>query len=176
MKTKFIFLIYFISLFPLAANSQNKLRAGEDRKDTLVTLMQNINNDKVLILFEDNDVIVKTSLSLFEDNMKQWLEDRSYLNDDKTLLDKIILASKDNDTINAEKIAEENKLKDRLQYRIADMLESGNCLIVDKKTTKPLTEIKVQTYSYFCGPLCGDGGRRFFVGNTMIFSVMDWIS
>ena len=160
----------------MAANCQTKLREGEERKDTLVTLLQNINNDKVIILLEDNDVIVKTPLSLFEKNLKLWLEKNPQLNEDKTLLDKIVLASKNKDVIDAEKIAEENKLKDRLGYRIADLLESGNCLIIDKKTMKPLTNIKVQNYSYFCGPLCGDGGRRFYVGNTMIFSVMDWIS
>jgi len=152
------------------------VRTGEESRDTIVNLLQNFGNEKVLILLSDEVIYVTTSLSLFKNNMNKWLEENPSLKEDEKLLNLIIQQKNGNTIINAEKTAQINNLEERLGYRIADLLDKGQCLIVNKKSMQPVKKVKIQTYSYYCGPLCGNGGRRYYINNMLFFKVMDWIS
>ena len=168
-------ILIFISFSVLGQN-----REGEQTKDTMVSLLQNIDDEYTLILMVTDEYIIKTSYTIFENNLNMWLLENPHITDDKDLFEIVKNAKNKEFIINVEKILKEKEedhgLEKRLRYRIAYLLEEGKCLIIDKKNNKPISKIKVQTYIFNCGPLCGDGGRRFFIENIMFFGVMDWIS
>jgi len=162
-------------------------QSGEREKitDTIVTPVKNMDDIKAIvlddiktvILIENDNFIVKVSLSDFKNNIDNWLKEYPKLEKDKKLLDIILEQAKNNHVVNASKLIEtDGFLVSRLEYRIASLLENGLCVILDKKSNEIVPEIKLQSYSYYCGPLCGHGGRRFFVNEILILKVMDWIS
>jgi len=176
MKRIHIYITIFTLLISMNAMGQSQEREGEDRTDTKITLLETIDNSQTVILFENEMFIVKTSLSNFKENIDNWLIKYPHLKSDKKLLKIVMKNAKKNSVVNASIIADNNKLLPRLQYRIADLLENGQCLVLNKKDNAIISEIKVQTYNYHCGALCGGGGRRFFVNDILLLQVMDWNS
>jgi hypothetical protein len=87
----------------------------------------------------------------------------------------MLSANQDNET-DAFLIAEENGLTYQLEFRTADLLEKGHCLIWDKNLKEPVSEVRVWNRSDVYGPLCGSGGRHFYLNYELLFEVMDWIS
>jgi hypothetical protein len=171
-----ILIMLLLSFCIHVVNGQSNEREGEERIDTIINLLQSLDSDGTIILLENDNYIVKTTLNLFKENLNNWIQQHPRLEVDKKLLEVINLQSKKDIEVNAEKIAKRNDLEERLEFRIADMLENGKCLIFNKKKKKILTEVKFQTYSYYCGELCGDGGRRFFDNDFLLFQTEDWIS
>lgn len=157
---------------------QTNNRKGEQTTETTIKLMTIIDDSIEVILFESNDFTVKTSLRVFKKSLNKWLKGHPHLKEDRKLLNLVIKQAESDTIINALMIAREHNLISRLNYRTADLLEKGDCLILNKKQKKKsvISEIKVQTYSHRGGPLSGDGGRRFFINGILLFAVQDWIS
>ena len=149
---------------------------NEVETDTIVTLVKEIEETKIVILFENKDFIIKMSLSDFKSDIENWLIKHPHIKGDKKLLDIVLKKAESNNTVNTSKIITDVYLEERLKYRIASLLENGKCLILNKKSNEIISEIKIQTYSYRCGALCGEGGRRFYVNEVLFFKVRDWVS
>lgn len=174
--------IFFLTLI-ISTNvfGQSDIREGEETSDTTINLITEINDTISIILLDKMGYTVKTPLKQFKVNFNKWLKQHPHLHSDRKLLNLIIEQSKDNCLINAAEIAADNNLSNRLEYRLADLLSNGQCMVINKKQNKEvilevILEVKIQTYSYYCGLLCGDGGRRFFVNGMLLLEVMDWIS
>ena len=86
------------------------------------------------------------------------------------------LKSEKSKVVLTELFASDSLILGCLPYLIADFLENGNCLVYDKKKSLFANEIAVVKEGSQVGPLCGGGGRKFYVNNILIHETMDWIS
>ncbi|MCL2132684.1 MAG: hypothetical protein FWH36_09615 [Lentimicrobiaceae bacterium] len=164
MKRTFFLTVLFTILVTINVLGQSQIREGETTKDTIITLVNRINDTKTVILLENKDFIVKVSLFDFKENFDNWLKKYPHLEMDREVLKKILKQVKSNNIVNASKILESEKSDYwimRLGFRIADLLENGQCLILNKGNNEIISEIKMQTHSYICGPLCGSRRKTF---------------
>jgi len=169
-------LAVIVLLLAFCASAQDQIREGETRNDTVVKLLQSVDDPASVVLFRNDQYVISASFTLFRKNLSDWISLNPGVPGDDKLLELIDKAAINSKVIDAALIAEKNNLVLRLKYRIADLLQQGQCMIYDKKKYGPVANISVQTYSYHCGPLCGDGGRRFLIEGVLIFGVIDWIS
>ena len=143
--------------------------------DTIVSLVKEIDETKTVILLKNRNFIVKVSLSEFKKHMdNRNIENPQYW--DKKLLEKVLKKAEKNNTINVSRLANNRYLKESLGFRIASLLQRGQCLILNKKTNEIVSEIRLQWYSSFNGALGGRGGRRFYVNDILILETVDLIS
>jgi hypothetical protein len=170
---------YFTAILLLITSinsyAQYEEREGETRVDTIITLLNEFADSSSVILFENTNYIVKTSLSIFENSLNEWLNANPELDIDKNLFDLVLEDAKNNKAVDAMQIALNNDLYFRLEYRIADLLENGQCIIIHKQDNKIVSTIRMQKYEYVCGMLCGDAGRRFFIMNNFLIKVSDHV-
>ena len=160
----------------VCASAQDKIREGEVRNDTVVALLQVIDDPVSVVLFRNDSYVISASFTEFRTNLAEWINKNPGIPGDEKLLELVDKEAVNSKVIDAAQIAEKSSLVFRLRYRMADLLQSGKCMIYDKKKYGPVASITVQTYSYYCGPLCGDGGRRFIIDGALLFTVNDWIS
>ena len=165
-----------VLLLAVCASAQDKIREGEVRNDTVVALLQVIDDPVSVVLFRNDSYVISASFSEFRTNLAEWISKNPGIPGDEKLLELVDKAAVNSKVIDAAQIAEKSSLVFRLRYRMADLLQSGKCMIYDKKKYGPVASITVQTWSYVCGPDCGDGGRRFLINDTLLFEVIDWIS
>lgn len=86
---RMLFLIVLLSLLITNVLGQPQKRKGEEElNDTIITLVKKIDDTKIVILLENEDFIVKVSLSNFKNNIDNWLKE-----EDKKLLDKVLKQS-----------------------------------------------------------------------------------
>ena len=173
---KFCLILFIALLSPLGSTAHTEDTNGETRTDSIASLLTNIDDTITVILIENENYIIKTSLSIFKTNIEEWLTINPHLISDQELLDLVLKESEKTNSINALTIAIEHNLKDRLEYRAADLLESGQCMIINKNTNECISTIKIQTFDLYCGSLCGYGGRRFFINDIQVLNVLDWVS
>lgn len=164
----------FLTAFVINLTAQPTQSLGEMQKDTLITLLQNKDSAKTVILLQKDGYVVKSSLNNLKENLDSWLSQHPNLSSDKELLQLILADSENHKEVDAEKIATRHKIAPRLQYRLADMLEKGKCYIINRANGELVISIKVQTYNFHCGPMCGNGGRRFFINGILLLRVLDW--
>ena len=143
--------------------------------DTVVSLAKEIDETKTVVLLKNRNFIVKISLSDFKNHMdNRYIENPQYW--DKRLLEKVLKKAEKSNTINVSKLANNRDLKERLDFRIASLLQKGQCLILNRKTNEVVLEIRLQWYSSFNGALGGKGGRRFYINDILILETVDLIS
>ncbi len=164
-----------ILLLAVCASAQDSLHEGEVRNDTVVSLLQLINDPVSVVLFRNDSYVISSSFNQFRTNLIDWITKNPGIAGDDKLLELVDKAAVNSKVIDAAQIAEESSLVLRLKYRMADLLQQGQCMIYDKKKYGPVANVTVQKYVYDCGPLCGESGRRFLIGTTLIFEVIDWI-
>jgi hypothetical protein len=135
-------------------------------------------SDSKTVVFETGLVAISFGLNDFETNLRQWIKKHPHIKSDQELLSFIEDESESKDKIEIEISNVTDELRSRIEYRVADLLETGKYTLYDKSKNVYLNKIKVETYSYICGPLCGSGGRKYILpdDNTVFFQVMDWIS
>ena len=69
------------------------------------------------------------------------------------------------------------RLDSREEHILADLLERGLGTLLDRRTSRLVTQITVRHIGEYCGPLCGHGGREFlFPDGTVFLLVVDWVS
>jgi len=123
---------------------------------------------KTIILFENNDYLIKTSLDNYIssypfDVLSRYDDIKEQVNLDIQNLDTLLMM-------------------DYLYYPadstyiLAYHLEIGSCLIFDKNTKKIIPKIKMEEWSDGNVPLSGGGGRRFYIKNELFLETIDWIS
>jgi len=169
-------LVIMVLLLAVCASAQDKVREGEVRSDTVVSLLQVIDDPVSVVLFRNDSYVISASFTQFRTNLSEWISKNPGIPGDEKLLELVDKAAISAKVIDAAQIAEKSSLVLRLKYRMADLLQQGKCMIYDKKKYGPVKSITVQTWTYNCGPLCGDGGRRFLIDGTLLFEVIDWIS
>ena len=165
-----------VLLLSVCVSAQDNVREGELRNDSVVSLLQMIDDPAYVVLFRNDSYVISASFTQFRTNLSEWIKNNSGIPGDEKLLELVDKAAINAKVIDVAQIAENNSLVFRLKYRIADLMQQGQCMIYNKKKYGTVESIVVQSYSYSCGPLCGEGGRRFFIDGALLFEVIDWLS
>lgn len=167
MKLHYILLIVFVCLFSSEIYAQNE---KEYVRDSTVLLKQILNRTQIVVLWENEEFIIKASYVDVEAYMNWWVEHYPNNKGDKMLLDSIRAYADMQGDIHADKIAKSNALQNRLLYEIADLLSNGKCLVQYKKSDTIAREITLQYYEAF-----DVAGRRFYINKTLLFQTVEEI-
>jgi len=125
--------------------------------------------EKTIVMFDDENYIVKSPLNLFISDLDDYYVDYTqYLN----TIESIVHDAKLKDILYATDYYN-NADKD---YILAHILESGNCFMSNKKESRVILQIVVEEWGGSSGPLSGSGGRNFYVEGKLFLRTTDWIS
>jgi len=166
-------LVFTIVLFLLIPNDilgQSRHSEYKILNDTIVALMKKKDKSKTIILYEDSNFIIKTSLINFRENNGIWvLEHYSCV---KELFKQ---TEKDREVNVFELSRNDFKLRHEFTYITARLLEKGQCLVQNKKTKKNAPEVKIQKYVHDCDwENCQHGGKFFYINDIFLFRIMEW--
>jgi hypothetical protein len=106
-----------------------------------------------VILYEDDNYIIKASLSHFL--TKEYIT----LNSDDVLYD-----SKRNDPLYSTVYFE----KYSIHYVLADFLENGHCYFYNKIDGQPVLQVMIEYWDNIAN-LSGSAGRRFYIYDDVLF-------
>ena len=159
--------VLYILLIPILLFSCKK---EKNRSKTLLGQNSFSKTNKAYILVENDSFIVSTTLEKLKDVFKPWISKENNISEDKELYNDIIKQDSANPVF-VNRIAEPWKYERRLIYKIADLFETGNCLVFNKMTQHVEDRIIIKEYQ---SPV-GYDGRKFYIGEIVIFKTMDRI-
>ncbi len=146
-----------------------------DKRDTVTVNLQRVSDTKV-ILYSCEQVKVIVSYSAVMSNLEEFIKVYN-LPSDKNLKAEMQSISSSKDTINVENTIQDDKLGERLSFRIAELLEKGEATILDSNSKEKIDTIMIEHYEFGLHKLARRGGRRFFLPDGFLFlEVIDWMS
>lgn len=146
-----------------------------DKRDTVMVNLQGVTDTKV-ILHSCEQVKVIVSYSAVMSNLEEFIKAHN-LPADKSLKAELLSISNSKDTINIENTIQDDKLGERLSFRLAELLEKGKATIFDSRTNEKIDTIMIEHYEFGLHKLARRGGRRFFLPDGFLFlEVIDWMS
>jgi hypothetical protein len=176
MSRTLSFLLILLTSIPLL-HGQNAGPAARDsiteKTVQLKPLTMAGDSDKTVILVQSDSVEIQTTLSRLRNNLGAWVKNHPRLYDDKILYSNVQKDYPGKEVLIARDIAPHSELMNRLKFRTADLLENGECRVIDNKDNSNFREITVKSVTHDCGPGCGYTERRFYGGNVLIFKVVD---
>ncbi len=143
--------------------------------DSTIQTLQKIDDLSSIVLFRNDQYVISASLKAFNAHFDTWLRNNPGVPGDDKLRELITNAAKSSQVIDAVQLAEKHNVLLRLNYRLADMLQAGQCMVYDKKTFGPVASVTMQRFTSACGKNCTEHGRRFLLNAVMLFSVIDEI-
>jgi len=160
-------------------SDQRTNAAGEqyptDRSDTASVELKEIKDAQVVIYYTEPATVIVSYSHLIED--LQHFIDQYDVADDIRLLEKLRAMASETDSVIIADLAEDARLVERFQYRLADMLESGDAVIHQKIDGERVSSILVEHFAFMEHKTAGRGGRRFYLPDrTLFFEVIDWMS
>jgi len=161
-------------MFTFAGCKEKDNLDNESNKTITVSLLESDDYaifEKTVILYEDENYLIKTPLYYFIDNINIFFLDD--YNSQFNTLEKIISDGKTNDMLYSSSYFD----KVRIDYVLAHFLEIGFCYFYDKKNENNIRQVVVEYWGYNSAPLSGAGGRKFYINNHVLFmETTDWIS
>jgi len=124
--------------------------------------------NKTVVLFNDNNYLIKTPLDTFIIGYPFNLHDGYY----SSYKDKAFEDSGFNDVL---EIYDYMPYVQDTIYCLAYHFENGSCYMWDKHAKKNIKTIYIEEYSEG-KPMASWGGRRFYIRDKLFFSTVDWIS
>jgi hypothetical protein len=163
MIIKKILILIMTTLFILGCNKEEGFMSVD-----LITFDNPTFFEKTVILFDDNDYLIKTNFDTYIS---------SYPFDVLSGYDKIKMQLIQ-DSTNQEVFYMTNYLSKPIDSIdiLAYHLEKGSCLIFNKRKNKVISIIKMEKWGESPAPLAGFGGRRFYINNKLFLQTTDWIS
>jgi hypothetical protein len=156
-------------------NSAEKSPFPIDKRDTVKINLQEV-TDKKVILYTCEPVRLLVSYNSVMNKLEEFIKGYD-LADDKTLRTELLSLASSNDTINVDNIMQDNKLRERLSFRLAELLEKGGATVLDTRTSEKINTIMIEHYEIALHKLAGRGGRRFLLPDGFLFlEVLDWMS
>ncbi|MCB9000348.1 MAG: hypothetical protein H6537_00045 [Bacteroidales bacterium] len=171
MKTVKI-LLPALLLFSLLSCEKDDSSETENCKSFNVSLMERDDYyifDKTVILFDNENYLVKTPLAYFLSNLNSIFVDYDkYL----STVEKVVADGQTSNLLYASAYFDTGSL----DFVIAAFLENGQCYVYNKITNKAVEQVFVEYWGCHSAPLAGAGGRRFYIENTLFLETTDWIS
>lgn len=146
-----------------------------NRSDTLSIELKEITDAKVITYHTESAKVIVGYKSL--QNALQSFIAQYNLADDILLREKLNAMASETDSISVAGFESNTRLLERFQYRLADLLEKGEGIVIQEKTGVSVKTILVEHFVIAAHKLAGRGGRRFYLPSGTIFlEVIDWIS
>jgi hypothetical protein len=174
-----VFLTHLIILFSLFTNAQQK-ETTIARIDTLALGKQ---EEKKIVRYSISNVQIciaaKACLNSVESLRGRWKEYYSRTEQYKvidSIYNFVKKQIKIKDTIDlSQHVFDKVGLLSPIDFDL--YIDKGECEIYDVKGIRQLVIIRKNEY-YHCGPLCGWGGRRYYLVNkeNYFYEATDWIS
>lgn len=121
---------------------------------------------KTVILYENDQYLVKTNLNLY---ISTYPFDSS---DYGKVLQRVVKDSKNQDTLIMWKYT---VCHGDSAFVLAHHMEKGTCLIYDKVNNEIIPKIIMEVWWDIPGPGMGDGGRRFYIKDELFYETYDWV-
>jgi len=121
-------------------DSNQGIKISDNTIDTIKNLMDSTmfsKESRKILLLETDSYIIQTTYELFIYTCVKFIKENK-IEEDKYLL-KLFINNRSR-SINAKKLVNNWKIKERLKFRIADLIESGDCILYNK-TNKHLERI-----------------------------------
>jgi hypothetical protein len=141
LRTLFYTILLFLS--PLQSSGQRNLDSSTTRNVDLIAA-KNIKKNKRIPVAENDSFIVYASFNLIVDNLTKFIEEHD-VEDDKRLRSVFFNPAKSFER-NMQDIENDIKLKERLNFRTADLLEKGQCLVYNKFSKSFESRILITRY------------------------------
>ncbi len=159
---KNFFLIFFCTTISVSYGQANKT------KKILLDSTSFTNKTRIIVLIETDTFLVFTTYNLFIDNCKKYIKEHN-IKGDKVLL-KRFKADKSK-IIYADSLTKNDMNKSRLLFRKADLFDSGQCLVYNKKIKSLEKFIELEIYYT---PFVS--GRRIIISNKyLILETVDGV-
>ena len=176
MNRQFLCSILMVVLFTTVFTSCDKKEdETSDVKKITVSLLERDDYaifEKTVILYEDENYLIKTPLYYFLSDINDFFVTSGYEEQFSTL-EKIISDGKENDLLYAASYFD----KYRIDYVVALFLENGHCYFYDKKNNTNIKQVVVEYWGGSSAPLAGSGGRSFYIYDNVLFmEITDWVS
>ena len=149
------FFIFFLLLY-----SQSILFGQIKISKLLTDSITLLKEDRIVVLLETDTFKVISTHKRFINNCKQWIEKHN-VEWDKSLLELFLYDC--SNPVYAQQVTKTKLQKLRLDFRISDLLEEGDCLVIYKPTKQIIDKVIVEKYTtkYV-------SGRKFKTGNNHI--------
>ena len=170
----------FLETVDTSIGYKKKKEDGEKITVSLIDRDVYVVFEKTVILYEDENYLIKTPLSYFLSGNYNFIYLGS-IDGHLSTLEKIISDGQTNSLLYTSPYFTNPNWKDhvnaeRLKFVLAGFLEHGQCHIYDKKNRENITKIVVEYWGYSPAPLAGAGGRKFYINNVLFLETTDWIS
>ena len=178
----------FLSLFFLTIFVGQHVFCSPKKTDTAVTYPVNRNDtsevvltssaidESKLIVYESRSVRILVGYTKLMSQLRDFIAQYN-VPEDLVLNETLTARASERDTITINESTGEPRLIERLQFRLADMLESGNAIVTDRKTGIAVTRILVEYFESRIHKMAGRGGRRFYLPDgTLFLEIIDWMS
>ena len=160
------------------AKDSSTIKASQfpvNESDTVKVDLQEINDEKIVLYIGEQGKIIVGYHVLME-SLDKFIKAND-LTDDKSLKKELFLLAEKSDTVNVEKIIQDYKLRERLDFRFAELLEKGEAIVYDIRNNEMLNYIMIEHFVFALHKLAGRGGRRFLLPDGTVFlEVIDWMS
>jgi hypothetical protein len=142
-------------------------------KDTTILSSDStiLKKDRIVILRETDSFTLFTSYVIFQDNLKKFIKEYG-VDWDKDLLGK--LQKRQERIIWASKVANTPLAVSRVDFRTAELLQNGKCLVYNKLTKKLARTITIKFYRV--GKHCIANGRLYYIDGMLILTTEDGIT
>jgi hypothetical protein len=139
------------------------------------------------LLFRRGDVLLVIDFIVLDATTQEFLKEKGAggFPEEVNLLRRFAEAMKSRDEVQADSLVRGKLEQERLDFRLAEVLDRGAFLIRD---VQPISKNAVATvraaadqvlrldYNYECGDRCGTGGRVFFTDACQqLVAVTDWV-
>jgi len=161
-------LVLFLIIFPSICGCTKDSFEIKGDPVNLISNDRTSNFDKSVILFHDNNYLIKTPLDSFILGHPFNLHDGYYDNYKNKAINDGMLK-------NTLLIYDYMPYKGDTIYTLAYHLEKGSCFMWDAHARKSIKTIYVEHYSSG-GPMTSSGGRKFYIKDKLFFSTIDYIS
>ncbi len=147
------------------------------RNDTsAVGLKSGDMSDSKIVVYDSEPARVLVGYTRLMDVLKNFITQYN-VPDDVILSDSLAAWASERDTIIFDESTGETGLLARLQFRLADMLEDGSAVVIDRKKGIAAKRILVEHFEVRMHKMAGRGGRRFYLEDgTLFLEIIDWIS
>ncbi|MBE0433314.1 hypothetical protein IBX73_07605 [candidate division WOR-3 bacterium] len=145
-------------------------------KSDTVTVVLNEMNEAKIIVYATEPARILVGFAGLKKNLEDFIAQNNVA-DDILLNDALSALGSQGDTTDISESITETRLLERFQFRLADLLETGDAVVIDRRTGAPVGTILLERFESVLHKMAGRGGRRFYLPDrTLFLEIIDWLS
>lgn len=166
LQTMRAFFICLLIFYHCILFGQNDTTSSE------ITLLDSskIETNKLVTLLKTDKYTIFTTYPVLIQDFENWLASNPKISIDNLLFEAIRKDTIGNNSIPADRIASRNNAIERLNFRIGELLNSGNCFVVDVIKKSLAHNVTILKYSYV-----GVTGTKYFIGEDQILDLIETV-